>query len=137
MAITHGTTVRNALANEFASQTVSGTTAPILEFQTSASSTTQAYGSTAEVATITLNSDTTPFTTSSTGQISADGLPISDTTPVGGTIGAFTIFSATESIIMCQGICTVSSTADISISSVTISTGDTVTLNTLTYTAPA
>lgn len=135
MAITHGTTVRNALANEFAAQTLTGTTNPILEFQTTASSTTQAYGSTAEVATITLAA--APFTTASTGQISAQSLPISDTTPIGGTIGAFTIFSATESIIMCQGICTVSSTADISISSVTISTGDTVTLNTLTYTAPA
>jgi len=131
MSITHSTTTRDVLADAVDAAINTGG-AGSLEFQTSASSTSAAAGTTAEVATITL--ETTAFGASSTGQISANSLPKSDTTPTGGTVGAFTIFDG-NNLRRLSGVVAVS-TGDINLSSLTISTGDTVTLNTLTYTAP-
>lgn len=131
MAITHSTTTRNALANAVDAAVNTGG-AGSLEFQTSASATGVAAGSTAEVATITF--DTTAFGDAVSGTVTATSMPQSDTTPTGGTVGAFTIFDGNDLRIM-SGTVAVSG-GDINLSSLTISTGDTVTLNSLTYTAP-
>jgi len=132
MAITHGTTMRDTLADAVDARFNTGAGAAVLEFQTSAPATAVGVGSTAEVASITMES--TAFTASATGEISAQSLPKSDTTPTGGTVGAFTMFDSTGVRVLSGAVAV--STGDINLSSLTISTGDTVTLNTLTYTAP-
>jgi len=131
MAITHSTTTRNTLADAVDAAINAGG-AGSLEFQTSASATGVAAGSTAEVATITF--ETTAFGAAVAGVITASSLPKSDTAPTGGTVGAFTIFDGGNLRIMSGVVSTGGD--DIDLSSLAISTGDTVTLNSLTYTAP-
>lgn len=133
MALTHSSTMRDAMAGAVSTAIDAGG-AGSLEFQTSASATSVAAGSTAEVATITF--ETTAFSTAVAGVISASSLPKSDTTPTGSTapVSAFTIFDGNDLRIMSGGVAV--SGSDINLSSLTISTGDTVTLTALTYTAP-
>jgi len=133
MAITHSTTMRNVLANAVANAHNTGG-AGSLEFQTSLSATDVAAGSTAEVATITF--DATGWSTASGGTVTATSMPQSDTSPIQtNTVANFTLFDGND-LRVASGTCSTDAGADIVISSDSISTADTVTLNSLTYSAP-
>lgn len=122
MALTLVTAMRDAIAN--AVDTEIGTTAT-LEFQTSGD---------VEVATITLGNPA--FGNSSTGTITMNGQPLSDTSATGGTMAKFKILSGgtTEKIAGTVG----TSGADINFAGgVAVGAGDTVELTSFTITCPA
>lgn len=125
--LSHTTAVRNAFCVELATLIDVGTAAQ-LEFQTSKSATKDAN----DVATIVLAA--TAFGAPATGVMTAAGVPLSDTSPTGGTVANFTLFDGNDLAILDGEVGT--SGADINLSSLVIDPADTVTLTALTWTAP-
>lgn len=125
MAVTHPVAVRTALADFVVDQLDEGTPPGTLEFQTSGD---------VEVATLTLS--TTAFGAASSGTATAAAIT-SDTSATGGTIAKARLKNAagTDKII-----CSVTATGgggDIELNSVVVSAGQTVSVSSLTYSAPA
>ncbi len=124
MAVTHPTAVRNGIADHVVDQLDVGG-AGTLEFQTSGD---------VEVATLTFNA--TAFGAASSGTATANAIT-SDTSATGGTVAKARLKNnaGTE-----KAACSVTATGgggDIELSSVGVSAGQTVSMSSLTYAAPA
>lgn len=125
MSVTHPTAVRNGIADFVVDQLDEGTPPGKLKFQTSGD---------VDVATLTFPNPA--FGSASTGTATA-GAIVSDTNAAGGTIAKARLKNAalTDKII-----CSVTATGgggDIELSSVAVSAGQTVSMTSLTYSAPA
>ncbi len=124
-AVTHPVAVRNAIADLVVDRIDAGAGAGILEFQTSGD---------VEVATLTFSDPA--FGAAASGTATASAIT-SDTSATGGTIAKA---RAKDSVATECFACSVTATGgggDIELSSVVISAGQTVSLSSLTYTAPA
>ena len=121
MAVTHGTATRNALADTVLAEIDADVGAGTLEFQTSGA---------VEVATLTLSDPA--------GVVAAEVLTFSsitdDTSATGGTVDRFEIKSNGGGSRVLGSVAT--SGGDINLSSLVIGVGDTVSITSLTYTAP-
>ena len=125
MAVTHPTLVRTGIADFVVDQIDEGTPPGTLVFQTSGD---------VEVATLTFANPA--FGAAASGTATA-GAIVSDTNATGGTIAKarFKNNAGTDKVI-----CSVTGTGgggDIELSSVTVSAGQTVSMSSLTYSAPA
>lgn len=125
MSVTHPTAVRNGIADFVVDQLDEGTPPGKLQFQTSG-----------DVAVATLTFPNPAFGSASVGVATA-GTIVSDSSAAGGTIAKARLKNAalTDKII-----CSVTATGgggDIELSSVVVSAGQTVSMTSLTYTAPA
>ncbi len=124
MAVTHNTALRNILADAVASQMVSGSLVLL---------------SAADATLVTLTLDGTPFGASSNGTITAADTPLTATASAG-TATAATKAQLKSSDGLKIVNCSVSATGgggDIQLSSTAITSGQTVTISSLTYSAPA
>ena len=121
MAVTHTTTIRNGIADYVVDAIDSGGTGT-LEFQTSGD---------VEVATITFSA--TAFGAAAGGIATANSMT-DDTNATGGTISKARIKNGSATEILACAVGTGGS--DINLSSLSIGAGDTVSLTSLTYTAP-
>ena len=121
MAVTHSAATRNAIADAVLVEIDIDVGAGTLEFQTSGA---------AEAATVTLSDPA--------GTVSAAVLTFSaitdDTSATGGTVDRFEIKSNGGGSRVLGSVAT--SGGDINLSSLTIGVGDTVSVSSLTYTAP-
>lgn len=125
MAVTHPTAVRNAVADLVVDRIDAGTGAGTLEFQTSGD---------VEVATCTFSDPA--FGAAATGIATASAIT-DDTSATGGTIAKA---RAKDSAAVEVFACSVTATGgggDIELSAVVISAGQTVSMTSLTYEAPA
>ena len=123
MAIVHSLVTRNGIADYVASQ-INGAAASTLEFQTSAD---------VEVATLIFS--LTAFGAAASGVITANAIT-SDTTGTAGTIAKARIKKSTLAEVLNCSVTATGGGGDIQLSSVVISTGQTVAVSSLTYTAP-
>ena len=125
MAITHTTTVRNALANLIDDQVNSGTTDANgdLVIMTSGD---------VEVATLALSNPA--FGAASSGTITAASIT-DDTSATGGTAALFKFQNRDNTEVFRGSVGT--SGADLNLSSTSIGAGDTVQVTSFTYSAPA
>lgn len=121
MAVTHSAATRNAIADAVLADIDIDVGAGVLEFQTSGS---------AEVATLVL--------TDPAGSVSGAVLTFSaiadDTSATGGVVDRFEIQSNGGGARVLGNVLT--SGGDINLSSLTVGVGDTVSISSLTYTAP-
>lgn len=125
MAVTHPTAVRNGIADFVVDQLDEGTPPGKLEFQTSGGT---------SVATLTFSNPA--FGAASSGTATANAIT-SDTNADGGTIAKAEMRNAA---LTAKVLCSVTATGgggDITLSSVVISAGQTVSMTSLTYSAPA
>lgn len=125
MAVTHPTAVRNGIADYVVDQLDEGTPPGKLVFQTSGGVT---------VSTLTFAS--TAFGSASAGVATAAAI-VSDTNAVGGTIAKAELRNAAGTAKILCSVTAVGGGGDIELSSVVISAGQTVSMSSLTYTAPA
>lgn len=125
MAVTHPTAVRNAIADLVVDRIDAGAGAGTLEFQTAGS---------VEVATLTFSDPA--FGAASGGTATASAIT-SDTSATGNAsaVTKAVIKDSTGTEVLTCAVGT--SGSDINLSSTTIGAGDTVSLSSLTYTAPA
>ena len=121
MALTHQTAIRNGIANYVTGEIDTGG-AGTLQFQTSGD---------VECATVTFSA--TAFTGAAGGVDTADTIT-SDTSATGGDVTKFRIFNGSATEIMDGNVQT--SGGDINLSSLSVGVGDTVSMSSLTYTAP-
>ena len=121
MAITHSTTIRNAMANLVVDAIDAGG-AGSLVFQTSAD---------AEVATLAFGA--TAFGAASSGTAEANAVS-DDANAAGGAVAKFVVNSGGAALIFSGAAAT--SGSDINLSSLLVGAGDTVSLSSLTYSAP-
>jgi hypothetical protein len=119
MAVTHPTAARNGIADHIVDQLNSGT----LEIQTSGD---------VEVATLTFGA--TAFGAAASGTATANAIT-ADTSATGGTAAKAQLKTSGGTAIVNCSVGT--SGEDINLSSVSIGSGDTVSVTSLTYTAPA
>lgn len=124
MAITHSTAIRNALADVVGDAVDVGGTGT-LEFQLTPGG--------VEVATVTFPADA--FGVASSGVITA-GTIVSDTNATGNASPVANFQIKNGSAVMILGGTVAVSGEDINLSSLTIGAGDTVSMSSLTYTAP-
>ena len=119
MAVTHNTATRNGIADYVVDQLDGGT----LELQTSGD---------VEVATLTFG--TPAFGAAASGIATANAIT-DDTSATGGTVAKAALkTSGASSIVLCA---VGTSGSDINLSSLTVGVGDTVSITSLTYAAPA
>lgn len=123
MAVTHPTTVRNGLADYVVDLIDAGAGAGTLEFQTSGN---------VEVATLTFSD---PAFGAATGGTATASAITSDTSATGGTVAKFVVKDSTGTQVFSGAVST--SGSDINLSSLSVGAGDTVSISSLTYTAPA
>ncbi|MBL4904297.1 MAG: hypothetical protein JKY62_16865 [Desulfocapsa sp.] len=127
MAVTHPTAVRNLIANLVVDQLDlgSGTAEGKLVFNTSGDS---------EVATLDLAN---PAFGAAASGIATAGTIVDDTTATGGTTAKCRLIDRDAGIIIEGSVTLVAGGGDIELSSVVIGAGDTVSMTSLTYAAPA
>jgi len=123
MAVTHPTAVRDIIANAVVDSIDTGGAGSLI-FQTSGD---------VEVATLTFSA--TAFGASSSGTATAAAIT-SDTSATGGTVAKFKIQNGSAADAGFAGAVSTSG-SDINLSSLTVGAGDTVSISSLTYTAPA
>lgn len=123
MAVTHPTTVRNGLADYVVDLIDAGAGAGTLEFQTSGN---------VEVATLTFSD---PAFGAATGGTATASAITSDTSATGGTVAKFVVKDSNGNPVFYGAVGT--SGSDINLSSLAVGAGDTVSISSLTYTAPA
>ena len=124
MAVTHSATAKNSIANAILDD-IDVAAAGYLSFETTGA--TEVSRHTFPTTCGTVTTDTLTFTCGTGG--------ISDTSPTGGTVAQATIRTSADATILSCGVAVTGS--DIDLSSLTIGTGDTVTLTALSYTAPS
>jgi hypothetical protein len=122
-AVTHPTTVRNALADLVVDRIDAGAGAGTLEIQTSGD---------AEIATLTFGDPA--FGAASSGTATANAIT-SDTSATGGTAAKARAYDSNDVEVFACAVGT--SGSDINRSSLAIGAADTVSMSSLTYTAPA
>jgi hypothetical protein len=120
LAITHSPSARTSLANAILDDIDVGT-AGLLEFQTSGS---------VEVATLTL----TDPAGSVSGAVLTFSAITSDTNATGGVVSKFELQTSAGAAVVLGNVLT--SGGDINLSSLTVGATDTVSMSSLTYTAP-
>ncbi len=125
MAVTHPTAVRNAIADLVVDRIDAGSGAGTLEFQTSGD---------VEVATLTFSDPA--FGSASSGTATASAIT-SDTSATGGTIAKARAKDSTGTEVFACSVTATGGGGDIQLSSVSVSSGQTVAVSSLTYTAPA
>ena len=123
MAVTHPTAVRDIIANAVVDSIDVGGAGSLI-FQTSGD---------VEVATLTFSA--TAFGASSSGTATASAIT-SDTSATGGTVAKFKIQNGSAADAGFAGAVSTSG-SDINLSSLAVGAGDTVSISSLTYTAPA
>ncbi len=123
MAVTHASTVRDGLCNYVVDLIDAGAGAGTLQFQTSGD---------VEVATLTFSDPA--FGASSSGTATASAIT-SDTSATGGTVAKFKVYDSTATLVFSGAVST--SGSDINLSSLSVGVGDTVSISSLTYSAPA
>lgn len=123
MAVTHPTTVRNGLADYVVDLIDAGAGAGTLEFQTSGN---------VEVATLTFSD---PAFGAATGGTATASAITSDTSATGGTVAKFAVKDSNGNPVFYGAVGT--SGSDINLSSLAVGAGDTVSISSLTYSAPA
>lgn len=126
MAVTHPSSMRTLIADTVTAQADVGSTFARLELQT-ATTTTGAI----------LTFDSSAFQAASSGVATANTIT-DDTNAIGGTVTQGVIYSSTQNNEVLS--CSVTSTGgggDIELSSNVISSGQTVSITALTYTAPS
>jgi hypothetical protein len=124
MAVSHPVAVRNGLADFVVDQLDEGTPPGKLVFQTAGS-----------VAVATLTFAATAFGTAAGGTATANAI-VSDTNAVGGTIAKAELRNAAGTAKVLCSVTATNGGGDIELSSVVISAGQTVSMSSLTYTAP-
>ncbi len=123
MAVTHLSSIRSAFANLITTQLDAGATNALLQLQTSAS---------AAVATPTFSKPS--FPAASSGFMTANAIT-ADTSAASGTIAqAYFADSAGNQVVKCS-VTSTSGGGDILMNSVVVSSGQTVSITSLTYTA--
>lgn len=125
MSVTHPTAVRNAIADLVVDRLDAGAGAGTLEFQTSGD---------VEVATLTFSDPA--FGAASSGVATASSIS-SDTSATGGTIAKARGKDSTGTEVFACSVTAVGGGGDIQLSGVVIGAGQTVSVSSLTYTAPA
>ena len=123
MAVTHPTAVRNGLADYVVDLIDAGAGAGTLEFQTSGN---------VEVATLTFSD---PAFGAATGGTATASAITSDTSATGGTVAKFVVKDSNGNPVFHGAVST--SGSDINLSSLAVGVGDTVSISSLTYSAPA
>lgn len=124
MAITHATAVRSVLANAIDDQVNGGSSFGKLKILTSGDSV---------LATVTLQDPA--FGSASSGVITLQGTPLSTTATGDGAAAKFTCTDSDNNIIFTGSVGL--SASDLTIDNTSILTGQTVTISSMTYTAPA
>lgn len=122
MAVTHGSAIRNTICDAVVDAVDAGG-AGSLVFNTSGD---------VEVATLTFSG--TAFGAASSGTATANAIT-SDTSATGGTVAKFVVKSGAGTTIFQGAVAT--SGSDINLSSLAVGAGDTVSISSLTYSAPA
>lgn len=122
MAITHASGLRTTIATAVRDAIDAGAGAGYLEFQTSGD---------VEVATLTLSD---PCGTVSGPTLTFSAIT-SDTSATGGTVAKFQIYTSAAAQVLAGAVGT--SGSDINLSSLTVAANDTVSISSLSYTAPA
>lgn len=125
MAVTHPSAVRTAVADLVVDRVDAGAGAGTLEFQTSGD---------VEVATLTFSDPA--FGAAVTGTATASAIT-SDTNATGGTIAKARLKDSTGTEVCACSVTATGGGGDIQLSSVVVSAGQTVSVTSLTYTAPA
>lgn len=123
MAVTHPSTIRDGIADYVVDSIDTGGAGSLI-FQTSGD---------AEVATLTFSA--TAFGAASGGTASANAIT-SDTSATGGTVAKFKIQNGSAADAGFAGNVQTSG-GDINLSSLSVGAGDTVSMSSLTYTAPS
>ncbi|HTK88435.1 MAG TPA: hypothetical protein VL329_11900 [Nitrospiraceae bacterium] len=123
MAVTHPTATRNGIADSVVDQLDEGTPPGVLVFLTSGGST---------VATLTLSN---PAFGSAVGGTATANAITSDTNAVGGTIAKAELRNAAGTAKILCSVTATGGGGDITLSSLAISAGQTVSVSSLTYTA--
>lgn len=124
MALTLETSLRNVLADAITGELDTGATFAQMLLETSGD---------VEVATIVFQNPS--FGSASTGVITLNGVPLSDTNATGGTVAQFSLedrdgTKALEGVVQVSG-------ADLDLSSLSVGATDTVELTSFTITVPA
>lgn len=127
MAVTHSATLRNTLATAVLNAIDAGAAAKLCFRPTG----TVSSPGTPIIATLTL-SDPSGSVTNETLTFT---MPKSDTNAVGGTVATATLQTSAD--VVCVHCAVSTSASDINLSSLVVGAGDTVTVSSLTYTAPA
>lgn len=125
MAVTHSTTVRNAIADAVVDAIDGGAAAGTLELQTSGN---------VEVATLTFSDPA--FGAAANGVATASAIT-SDTSATGGTIAKAVAKDSSGNTIFTCSVTATGGGGDITLSSLVVSAGQTVSVSSLTYSAPA
>jgi hypothetical protein len=125
VAVTHPTTVRNSIADLVVDLLDAGSGAGTLEFQESDNS---------EVATLTFGDPA--FGAASSGTATAAAIT-SDTNATGGTIAKAVAQDSDGTDVFLCSVTATGGGGDITLSSVVISAGQTVSISSLTYSAPS
>lgn len=125
MSVTHPTAVRDGITNFVVDQLDEGTPPGNLVFRTSGD---------VEVATLPFSN--TAFGASSGGTATAATIT-DDTSATGGTIAKATLENAAGTIKVTCSVTNTSGGGDIELSNVVVSAGQTVSMSSLTYSAPA
>lgn len=123
-AVTHPTAVRNAIADLVVDRIDAGAGAGTLEFQTSGD---------VEVATLTFSDPA--FGAAASGTATASAIT-SDTNATGGTIAKARAKDSTGTEVFACSVTATGGGGDIQLSSVAVSAGQTVSVSSLTYSAP-
>lgn len=122
-AVTHPSAVRNAIADVVVDLLDAGAGAGTIQFQTSGD---------VEVATLTYSDPA--FGAASAGTATASSVT-SDTNATGGTVAKSAHYDSNSTLVFSTAVGT--SGSDINLSSLAVGSGDTVSLSSLTYSAPA
>lgn len=125
MAITHVTAVRNSLAEEISTAVDAGAGAGQVVFMTSGD---------VEVATLTMSEPA--FGAASSGSITANAIS-DDTNATGGEVALAKVVDSTGSEVYRGNVTVTGGGGDFELSSLSIGAGDTVSLSSLVYSAPA